>query len=152
MADNTYLPSRVQMRQDGSFAVPSGATLDVESGGTFSINGTNIVPAITSTGAIVGTVAATGSTNADAAAVAADFTIVSGGDATKGVILPAGSAGLSVTVKNNAAAVLKVYPPAGAQINALTATTGAISMAANTIADFRYQSGTQVWTHPLLPS
>jgi len=46
MADATY-PSRPYHKQDGSFVVPSGASLDVESGGTLEIAGT----AITSTAA-----------------------------------------------------------------------------------------------------
>lgn len=97
-------------------------------------------------------VAAAGSTNADAAALSAGYNIVTGADATKGVILPAAVAGRPVWVKNGAAAVLKVYPPSGAAINGLTATTGAISMAANTFAIFMGDSATQVYTLPLLPS
>lgn len=100
------------------------------------------------------TVAAAGSTNADAAAVpAASFwCTVTGGDATKGVILPAMSVGQIIFVKNNAAAVLKVYPYSGAAINALTATTGAISVAANAPAGFICDAAAQIWTLPLVPS
>ncbi|OQZ06338.1 MAG: hypothetical protein B6D36_05530 [Planctomycetes bacterium UTPLA1] len=40
-ADETY-PSGVHRRQDGSLRVPSGATLDIESGGTLSFAGVNV--------------------------------------------------------------------------------------------------------------
>lgn len=38
-ADATY-PSMFQVRQDGNAAVPTGKSLDIESGGTFKISGT----------------------------------------------------------------------------------------------------------------
>lgn len=106
----------------------------------------------------VQTVAAAGSTNADAGSITANAPInvivATGADATKGVILPAAAAGTIYVVKNidAANAILKIYPPSGAQINALTATTGALSMAANTCAVFAFSSATQVYTAPLLPS
>lgn len=97
-------------------------------------------------------VVATGSTNADAAACSVGFNVVTAANATKGVILPAARDGQIVYVKNNAAAVLKVYPPALAGINALTVTTGGLSMAANVTATFIYDGVLQVWSLPLLPS
>jgi len=112
----------------------------------------------TITGAIVSgpvtTVAAAGSTNADAAAIAAAtyICVVTAADGTKGVILPAMVDGQTIKVKNNAGSILKVYPFSGAAINGLTATTGALSMAANTIADFTRTSSTQLYSTPLLPS
>jgi hypothetical protein len=99
-----------------------------------------------------GTVAAAGSTNADATAITTPSVLVTAGDATKGAILPALAAGQFVFLKNGAAAVLKIYPPSGAGINALTVTTGAISLASNVSAIFWYYSATQVYTIPLLPS
>jgi hypothetical protein len=112
----------------------------------------------TITGAIVSgpvtTVAAAGSTNADAAAIAAAtyICVVTAADGTKGVILPAMVDGQTIKVKNNAGSILKIYPFSGAAINGLTATTGALSMAANTIADFTRTSSTQLYSTPLLPS
>lgn len=112
----------------------------------------------TITGAIVSgpvtTVAAAGSTNADAAAIAAAtyICVVTAADGTKGAILPAMVDGQTIKVKNNAGSILKIYPFSGAAINGLTATTGALSMAANTIADFTRTSSTQVYSTPLLPS
>lgn len=130
----------------------TGATI---SGGTVS-GATISSPTIT--GAIVSgpvtTVAAAGSTNADAAAVPANtyICVVTAGDGTKGAILPTMVDGQTIKIKNNAAAILKVYPFSGAAINGLTATTGALSMAANTIADFTRTSSTQLYSTPLLPS
>lgn len=83
-------------------------------------------------GLTMGTVAATGTTNADAAALTTQVTSVTGADAAKGVILPAaGDVGEVFLIENTAAAVLKVYPDSGSQINSLTATTGAYSVAAS---------------------
>jgi hypothetical protein len=58
------------------------------------------------------TVAATGSAQGDAAAIAHGFTLVSAADGTKGVKLPAAAAGGLCIVKNADAAnaILKVYP------------------------------------------
>jgi predicted RecA/RadA family phage recombinase len=99
------------------------------------------------------TVAATGSTIADAAALSDGFNLVTGADGTKGVILPLGSKGRVVKVKNNTAAVLKVYPAnvAGQTINALTA-LAAISMASLSSADFESYDGTTWYTNPTVPS
>lgn len=98
-------------------------------------------------------IAAAGSSNSDATAiVGGGFTRVTGGDGTKGAILPDVENGTIVIVKNNAGAILKLYPHAGAAINALTATTGAISLAANVDAILLKETATQWWTLPLLPS
>ena len=96
------------------------------------------------------TVAATGSTQGDAAALSDGFNVVTAGDGTKGVVLPAPTAGRVVYVKNGAAAILKVYPPSGKVINALSA-DAAISLAAN-VAPIFISDGTKWYTIPLLPS
>jgi hypothetical protein len=99
----------------------TGATI---SGGTIS-NATSVSAGdITTTGGLYlksATVAATGSTQANAAAVSDGFTLVSAADGTKGVRLPAAIAGRTVILKNNAAAVLKVWPSSGDAINAIAA-------------------------------
>lgn len=101
----------------------------------------------------VSNVVATGSDNTNAAALGGGMNVVTAGDATKGVILPTPTfIGQIVRVKNSAAAVLKVYPNSGAAINALTATTGALSMAAQTHADYVYTAADQWFSMPLLPS
>ena len=136
-------------------ALDAGTTIDgaVINGGTIGATTPMPVTATTFAGART-TVAALGTdnTNAGVIPVGSFLCTVTAGDATKGVILPAMRDGQSITVKNNAAAVLKVYPFSGAAINGLTATTGSLNMAANTIATFFRDSSTQIWSHSLLPS
>ena len=97
--------------------------------------------------------AAAGSTQANATALSAtvDNFLISAADATKGVKLPAASAGRRVFLKNDANAVLKVYPVTGGKINAL-ADNASLDMAANTAAIFVGVSATRWVTCPLLPS
>jgi len=93
------------------------------SGGTISSATSVSASDITTTGGLYlksATVAAAGSTQANAAAVSDGFTLVSAADGTKGVVLPAAVAGRTVILKNNAAAVLKVWPASGDAINAIT--------------------------------
>lgn len=67
-------------------------------------------------GTAFSSIAATGSTQTDAAAVTSDNCTVTAADGTKGVRLPAGQQGDSVIICNNSASTLKVYPPTGAAI------------------------------------
>lgn len=67
------------------------------------------------------TVAAAGSTQANAAAIATGFTLVSAANGTKGVLLPAAAAGLVCIIKNNAAGALKIWPNTDDAINAVDA-------------------------------
>jgi hypothetical protein len=99
------------------------------------------------------TVAATGSSQSDAAAVAEGFTLVTAANGTKGVKLPAAAAGALCIVKNDDAAnaVLKVYPDTDDAINAIAANS-ALSMAAKTAALFVAYDATTWYTVPLLPS
>lgn len=100
------------------------------------------------------TVAATGSAQGDAAALAEGFNFVTGADGTKGVILPTPYDGMVVTVKNRDSdnAILKVYPTTGKAVNALSA-NAAISLAVKVPARFTYLDSTGIWyTEPLLPS
>jgi hypothetical protein len=102
------------------------------------------------------TVAAAGSVQGDAGLITANApstVLVTGADATKGVILPAAFPGAVHLVKNRDSdnAILKVYPATGGAINALAA-NGAISMAAKTSAVFMSIDGTNWVTIPLLPS
>ena len=97
------------------------------------------------------TVAATGSAQGDAAALVLGFNLVTAADGTKGVILPAAAAGKQVRVKNNANAVLKVYPATSDAINALSINS-AISIAAFTCPTFEAYDNTTWYTNPLLPS
>lgn len=97
--------------------------------------------------------AAAGSTRADATALTASFSWVTGADATKGVVLPAPTAGRVIAVKNDdtANAVLKVYAPGSAQINGVAGST-AYSMAAKTACFFVAYDATDWFSIPLVAS
>ena len=97
--------------------------------------------------------AAAGSTRADATALTASFSWVTGADATKGVVLPAPTAGRLVVLKNDdtANAVLKVYAPGSAKINGVVGTT-AFSMAAKTACWFVAYDSTDWFSVPLVAS
>jgi hypothetical protein len=99
------------------------------------------------------TVAAAGSTQGTAAAVAEGFTLVSGADATKGVVLPAAAAGKICIIKNADAAnaILKIYPAGTGVINALSA-SAAFSIAAKTSVTLISYDATTWYSIPLLPS
>lgn len=117
-----------------------------------SVSGTTV----TASGSLViksATVAAAGANQGNAAAVTAGFTLVTGADAAKGVVLPAASAGLVVIIKNADAAnaVLKVYPASGDAINALSA-NASYDMAAKTSMLLVAYDATTWYTVPLLAS
>ena len=97
--------------------------------------------------------AAAGSTRADATALTASFSWVTGADATKGVVLPAPTAGRLVVIKNDDAAnaILKVYAPGSAKINGVAGTT-AFSMAAKTACWFVAYDTTDWFSVPLVAS
>jgi predicted RecA/RadA family phage recombinase len=120
---------------------------DVALTGPFNLSGAGLLSLDSAT------VAATGSAQGDAAAIADGFTLVSAADGTKGVKLPAAAAGGLCIVKNADAAnaILKVYPDTGDAINALGA-NAALSMAAKTSAVFVAFDATTWYTIPLLPS
>lgn len=156
MADASYGPKNYTKQGGATRVVASGGVIDIESGGALQIAGVDVTTSLTankarSSGTQYETVAATGANQGNAAAMSADFVLVTAADATKGVILPTPVAGRVLMLKNNAAAVLKVYPASGGQINAVGADT-AMSLAANVSAIFMASSATQWWTLPLLPS
>jgi hypothetical protein len=138
----------------GAVAIDCGAA----SGGTagaITIGGTNAgsitlgkMPIIPSA-----TVAATGAAQANAAAIASGFTLVTAADATTGVKLPAAAAGLVCIIKNADAdnAVLKVWPNTADAINALSA-NASLDMAAKTSAVLVAYNATTWYSIPLLPS
>jgi hypothetical protein len=101
----------------------------------------------------VATVAAAGSTLATATAMTPGFVLVTAADATKGVVLSSSTvAGDIYIIKNNAAAILKVYPvSASATINA-GAVGVALSVAANTSLILVAYTSTAAYTIPLVPS
>lgn len=97
------------------------------------------------------TVAATGTVITDAAPIFPGFTLVSGADDAKGVILQVGLIGDVYIIKVGDGADLKVWPPSGSVINALNA-----SAAMTVIDDVCFMvikaTATQYYTLPLLPS
>lgn len=97
------------------------------------------------------TVAAAGSTQANAAQLVLGFNLVTAADGTKGVLLPAAAAGCEVRIKNNTNAVLKVWPATGDAINAIGAGSS-MSIAAFTCPTFTAYDATTWYTNPLLPS
>jgi hypothetical protein len=126
-------------------ATPVGAT--TASTGAF----TQVTVAGPYIGSLTTSVAA-GSTNVDAGAAGNNIVLCTTADGTKGLILPVMAVSQEITVINNSASILKIYPFAGAKINALTATTGALSVAANCPVTFICTSATQIFSMPLLPS
>jgi hypothetical protein len=129
----------------------TGATI---SGGTISSATSVSASDITTTGGLylkTATVAATGSTQSDAASVSDGFTLVSAADATKGVKLPAAVAGRTVILKNNANAVLKVWPASGDGINAITVDSNYVLAAYTSSLLVAYDSTTW-YSVPLLAS
>ena len=112
------------------------------------------VTATTITGAIrlpVAAVAAAGSTQGDAAALAEGINVVTAADGTKGVILPTAVAGMVIIVKNTAAGALKIYPATGGAINAVAA-NGAYSITNLTSSLLVASSTTQWYSVPLVAS
>jgi hypothetical protein len=97
--------------------------------------------------------AAAGSTRADATSMTASFNWVTAADATKGVVIPAPTAGRIIVVKNDdtANAVLKVYAPGSAKINGVAGST-AFSMAAKTACLFVAYDTTDWFSVPLVAS
>jgi hypothetical protein len=132
-------------------AAISGGTI---SGGTISGAAiTSATAAVTSLNLDVAKPAAAGSTRADATALTASFSWVTGADAAVGVILPAPTAGRVVAIKNDdtANAILKVYAPGSAKINGVAGTT-AFSMAAKTACFFVAYDATDWFSIPLVAS
>lgn len=100
----------------------------------------------------VNSVAAAGSTIADATPLGNGLNIVSGADGTKGALLPVPKPGQVVILKGTTAGVLKVYPQSGSVINALSA-SAALSLTTGAMpAIFVASSATQWYSIPLVAS
>ena len=142
-----------------AFADPelvSGTTITgaAISGGTIdSAAITSATASVTSLNLNVDKPAAAGSTRADATALTASFSWVTAANATKGVVLPAPTAGRVIAIKNDdtANAVLKVYAPGSAKINGVAGAT-AFSMAAKTACFFVAYDATDWFSIPLVAS
>lgn len=89
-------------------------------------------------------ITAAGTTNADATRLSGAINEVTTAAASTGVLLPPIESGASVLVMNSGANAVLVYPgTTGAQINALTATSGGFSVAAGGRALFVAVTGTK---------
>jgi hypothetical protein len=99
----------------------------------------------------VATVAATGTVQGDAAAITTGFTLVTGADDAKGVLLPAAAAGLVCIIKVGDGADLKVWPNTGDAINAIAANS-AMTVVDDVCFMLIALDGTTWYTLPLLPS
>jgi len=102
------------------------------------------------------TLAAAGGNIATANAITSTypaFIFATGADGSKGIQLPTAVAGARYIIQNDAAAnaILKVYAVANSTINALSANS-AISMAANSTAEFIAYNTTAWFTNPKVPS
>jgi len=136
---------------DGVTAGTASSSKSVVLNADKSVQGLGLVGADVFKGSLA-TVAALGANQATAAPLTADNNIVTGGDATVGVSLPAVAFGRRVFIKNSSAGGLKVYPAAGGgKVNALAA-NAAISMGSQTSAIFVGADTINWVTCPLLPS
>lgn len=116
----------------GGIALASAKILVGSSGGAATARDLTGPWSISNTGVLSmdsATVAAAGTVQGDAGAIADGFTLVSAGDGTKGVVLPTAAAGGFAIVKNNANAILKLWPGSSDAIDALGA-DAAMSVAA----------------------
>lgn len=106
--------------------------------------GTSAGQAAAIAGGAVDAIVALGSTNADATQLqAVSANRIGTSAASTGVKLSAGQGGDSTAVFNDSGQTILVYPPAGAQINALTVTTQGFSMTTGKTALFSCISGTR---------
>ena len=128
----------------------SGATISGSTLTTATVSGTGT---FTTLAVNVAKPAAAGSTRADATSMTASFNWVTAADATKGVVIPAPTAGRIIIVKNDdtANAILKVYAPGSANINGVAGST-AFSMAAKTACLFVAYDTTDWFSVPLVAS
>lgn len=139
------------VNSSGNLVLPVAASkkLSVTVAGTeaASLNATGLTLAATTAGIVYtpGTLAAAGSEQGDAAAIAAKVTTVTASDGTKGVRLPAApTVGDEYIIINTVAAVLKIYPGSGDAINATTA-DAAVSVAASVVSQCIATSASQWW-------
>jgi hypothetical protein len=92
--------------------------------------GCSAAQAVNICGDVVNNISAAGSTNANATPLSGAINRVTTAAASTGVRLMLPESGSQVVVVNSGANAVLVYPGTGAQINALTATTGGFSVAA----------------------
>lgn len=84
-------------------------------------------------------ISAAGTTQATATALTTDLNVLSTVTAASGVILPVGEVGKSVTVRNDGANAVLVYPPVGGTINGF-ATNAGFTIGTKQAATFSYST------------
>lgn len=126
--------------------------------GTATLQTLTVTGALTASGGVTGpvrlpvaAVAAAGTNQGTAAALAEGLNVVSAADGTKGVRLPTAVAGMVVVVKNTVAATLPIYPATGAAVNAVAANS-AYSIGNLTSTMLIASSATQWYSVPLVAS
>jgi hypothetical protein len=117
---------------------------------TIYVNGpVDVVPSGGRTDTVASAITATGTTQATATALTAQFTEVTTCPPGAGVVFSSSLmvAGNACKVRNSTTNPLYVYPPSGAAINVLATNTPVIAPARNT-AVFEVISATQIYTVP----
>lgn len=112
---------------------------------TGTIQGNYVVSLTNHVFATVTGLEATGTNQGTALAVTKDINVVSTVPSGTGVILPATTGGLRITVMNTGLNPLSVFPPSSSQVNAL-GTNIAYSLAVGARLDFLSVSSTQWYT------
>lgn len=125
-----------------STVVRTTGTQSIAGAKTFSDNLTTTAHHIASVGAAI---SAAGTVQGDATLLAADINNVTTVAANSGVIFPTAVAGMRLSVFNNGANDLDVYPATGAQVNALGANAPFI-LAVGAKLDYVATSATQWYT------
>ena len=148
--DNSVIGATTKAAASFTTVTATGAITGASLASTGALSGTTVTA---SAGFImpVATVAATGTNQATAAAIATGFTLVSAADATKGILLPAAAAGLTCVIKNNAAAVLKIWPASGDAVNAIAADSNYVLASLTSTVLVAYDATTW-YSVPLLAS
>lgn len=102
MAADASYPNGFQVRQDGNAVVPTGKSLDIESGGAFKVAGSTVID---SSKIMLGLRQTVVVVTADTTLTAADSgkVIVINAAASKVITLPATAAGLTFTVTHQVA-------------------------------------------------
>lgn len=104
----------------GLVATGGANPLNLNGGALTTTGAASLTGGVTTAGAFkfeVATVAAAGSLQGDAGAIAKTVTYVTAADGTKGVVLPTAAAGLVYVVYNKDANILKLYPGSSDSIN-----------------------------------
>ena len=148
--DNSVIGGTTKAAGSFTTVVATGAITGASLATSGALSGTTVTA---SAGFIMpsATVAATGTNQATAAQIATGFTLVSAADATKGILLPAAAAGLTCVIKNNAAAVLKIWPSSGDAVNAIAADSNYVLASLTSTVLVAYDATTW-YSVPLLAS